>query len=100
MAKKKYIRATFKHGAVYEFSFDEMVRLYAKFVMKEALDTTLEHAVTEATNRFEESPEELIEFISNGLSWKDVILDANAVTKVLGNKDVEWPTCKKEIIER
>jgi hypothetical protein len=100
MPLRKYIRATFKNGAIYDFSVEEMIRLYAKMVMKEALDTSIEHAISEAKRQLEDNPEALIEFMSNGLSWKDVVLDANAVVKALGNKDAEWPACKKEYLER
>lgn len=100
MIKKKYIRATFKNGAIYDFVVDDMIVLYAKLVLKEAADTSLEHAVTKAKQHFDENPDSLIEFMSSGLTWKDVVIEGTAIIKQLGNKDLEWPVCKKEYFEK
>ncbi|HOJ19576.1 MAG TPA: hypothetical protein PLT92_13525 [Ignavibacteriaceae bacterium] len=99
--QKKYLRITFSNGACNDIPLDTIKELYAKIVVQQIENKALDLAILEAEKHFQDNDDALIEFASFGLSWIDVVLDAITVVKApFVNKEKEWTTAKKEIIEK
>ncbi|GEM_PF-2082328 len=100
-SKKKYLRITFSNGSCYDIPVCELYRYYAKTVIKQISELQIEEAIKRAEEHFDENPDNLIEFASNGLTWLDVCLDIITIEKRFGvDRDKEWPSAKKELIEK
>jgi hypothetical protein len=99
--KKKYLRVTFSNGACNDIPLETIIKLYAKVVVQQIDNKPLEEAITSAEKHFEDNDEALIEFATFGLTWIDVTLDAVTINKApFVNKEKEWTTAVKEIIEK
>jgi hypothetical protein len=97
--KKKYIRAVFECGACYILPVDKMTGLYAKTIIMQRENISLECAVLVAAEHLKNNIDELIQFISYCLCWKDVVHHAVTIKSVIGNKDDEWQSAKKELVD-
>lgn len=98
---KKYLRVTFSNGACNDIPVEAIIKLYAKVVIQQIDNKPLEEAIIVAVKYFEDNNEALVEFATFGLTWIDVTLDAVTVNKApFVNKEKEWTTAKKEIIEK
>lgn len=98
---KKYLRITFSTGAVYDLPVEDIIKHYARFVIQQIDNRPLELALPEAEKYFAENEDHLIEFATFGMTWSDVVLHALSVEKgAYINKNNEWQSAKKELIEK
>lgn len=100
MSKIKYLRVSFSKDAVYDIPTSEIIRHYAQYVLKQISSIPLDEAIEQAKKYFDEDEDRYAEFASHGMTWCDVVLNAITINKGLViNKDKEWVTAKKELIE-
>lgn len=98
---KKYVRITFSSGACYDLSIDDIKKHYARFVVQQIDNRPLEYAIQEADRYFAEDEDHFIDYATFGMSWTDAVLNAISVERgAYVNKNNEWQSAKKELIER
>ena len=98
---KKYLRITFSSGACYDLAVEDIIKHYARFVVQQIDNRPLELALPEAEKYFTEDEDHFVEFATFGMTWSDVVLHAVSVEKgAYINKNNEWQSAKKELIEQ
>ena len=101
MKKNKYIRITFSNTACYDLQIEDVFTHYAKHIIKQTEITDTPAAIKKAAVHFKDNPDDLLEYASSAMSWEEIILDAITIKRVpFINRIAEWPTAKKELIER
>ncbi len=100
MIQNKILTVTFSNGQVYDIPVSAIINHYSNNVAKKALGTFGEKAVAEATEYFEQHPEQLLEYASFAMSFIDVILVAEERALSIMQKELEWKVASKQLSDQ
>jgi len=99
MIQNKSLMVTFSNGNSYFIPVSAIINHYASNIVQKVLGKNYDDAKKEAISYFEARPDQLVEYATNGMSFIDVLLVAKEHTLTIAEKDAEWKSRPKLLVE-